>query len=84
VKYIVEASKKCGLELNAEKTKYMLLSRRQNAGQNNIKIANRSFENVAQFKYLGTIVINRQPLWSSGQSSWLQGSIPGATRFSEE
>jgi hypothetical protein len=28
------------------------------------------------------------PLWSSGQSSWLQiqspGSIPGATRFPEE
>ncbi|PNF32964.1 hypothetical protein B7P43_G16668 [Cryptotermes secundus] len=33
----------------------MLLSRHQNAGQNhNIKRAIRSFENVAQFKYLGT------------------------------
>jgi hypothetical protein len=33
--------------------KYMLLSCHQNTGQNhNIKIANRSFENVAQFKYL--------------------------------
>jgi hypothetical protein len=38
----------------------MLLSRRQNAGQTNyIKIANRSFENVAQVKYLGTTVTNR-------------------------
>jgi hypothetical protein len=36
-----------GLEINVEKTKYMLLSRQQNAGQNwNIKIENRSFENV--------------------------------------
>jgi hypothetical protein len=32
----------------------MLLSRHQNAGQNHdIKIANRCFENVAQFRYFG-------------------------------
>jgi hypothetical protein len=37
----------------------MLLSRHQNAGQNhNVKIANRCFDNVAQFRYLGTTVIN--------------------------
>jgi hypothetical protein len=49
-----------GLEINIEKTKYMLLSHRQNVGQNrDIKIANRSFENVSQFKYLGTTVTNQ-------------------------
>jgi hypothetical protein len=54
-KALIDASKKVGLEINVEKTKYMLLSRHQNAGQNrDIKIANRSFENV--FKYLGTTV----------------------------
>jgi hypothetical protein len=38
----------------------MLLSRHQNVGQNqDIKIANRSFENVSQFKYLGTTVKNQ-------------------------
>jgi hypothetical protein len=38
----------------------MLLSRHQNAGQNqNIKISDRSFENVAQFKYLGTTATNQ-------------------------
>jgi hypothetical protein len=38
----------------------MLLFRHQNAGQNqNIKIDNRCFENVGQFKYLGTIVTNQ-------------------------
>jgi hypothetical protein len=37
--------------------KYMLLSLHHNAGQNrDIKIANRSFGNVSQFKYLGTTV----------------------------
>jgi hypothetical protein len=55
-----EASKEVGLEVNTEKTKYMLLCRRQNIGQNyDIKIADRCFENVAQFKYLGTTITNQ-------------------------
>jgi hypothetical protein len=38
---------------------YMLLSHHQNAGQNqDMKVVNRSFENVLQFKYLGAIVTN--------------------------
>jgi hypothetical protein len=50
---LMDASKEVGLELNAEKTKHMLLSHHKKAGQNHdIKAANRSFENVAQFKYL--------------------------------
>jgi hypothetical protein len=40
-------------------TKYMLVSRDQNAGQNrDIKIGNRSVKNVSQFKYLRTTVTN--------------------------
>jgi hypothetical protein len=57
---LIGADKEVGLEANAEKTKYMLLSHHQNAGQNHdIKIANRSFENMAQFKYLLTTVTNQ-------------------------
>jgi hypothetical protein len=52
---LVVASKEIGLEVNAEKTKYMVMSRNQNAGQHRImKIDNKSFERVEQFKYLGT------------------------------
>jgi hypothetical protein len=48
---LIDSSKEVGLEINVEKTKCMLLSCYQNAGQNqDIKIANRSFENVSQFK----------------------------------
>jgi hypothetical protein len=49
------ASKEIGLEVNAEKTKYMVMSRDQNAGKHGyIQISNKSFETVEQFKYLGT------------------------------
>jgi hypothetical protein len=47
-------------EINAEKTKYMIMSRHQNSEQNqNIRTANELFENVATFKYLGTTLTNQ-------------------------
>jgi hypothetical protein len=51
-----------GLEVNTEKTKYLLLFRHPNAGQNHdVKTANRCFDNVAQIRYtyLGTTVTNK-------------------------
>jgi hypothetical protein len=52
---LIDSSKVVGVEVNTENTKYMLLSRHQNAGQNHdVKRVIRSFQNVAQFKYLGT------------------------------
>jgi hypothetical protein len=56
---LIDASKEDGLEVNTEKTKYMLLPCHQNAGQNkDIKIADKYFENVAELRYLGTNVTN--------------------------
>ncbi|KAJ4439560.1 hypothetical protein ANN_07687 [Periplaneta americana] len=51
---LLEASKEIGLEVNPEKTKYMIMSRDENIVRNgNIKIENLSFEEVEKFKYLG-------------------------------
>jgi hypothetical protein len=50
----LKAGRDIGLEINAEKTKYVIMCYLQNSGQNqNIRIANELFENVAKFKYLG-------------------------------
>jgi len=51
---LIVARKEIGLEVNSDKTKYMVMSRDQNAGRShNMKTDNRSFETVEEFKYLG-------------------------------
>jgi hypothetical protein len=62
---LLEASRDVGLEINADKTTYMITSRHQNSGRNqNIRIANESFDNVAKFKYLGTTLTNENEIKS--------------------
>jgi hypothetical protein len=57
---LLDASKEVGLEVNPEKTKYMLMSRSQKIGQkHSINVANRSFEDVEKFKYLGTTLTDQ-------------------------
>jgi hypothetical protein len=69
------ASKEIGLEVNTAKTKYMLLSPHQNAGQNHdIKTANRSFENVAKFRFLGTTVTNKNSIEEKLKRRWNSGN----------
>jgi len=57
---LVVATKEIGLEVNVDKTKYMIMSRDQNAGRSQImKIDNSSIERVEEFKYLGTTLTNK-------------------------
>jgi hypothetical protein len=59
---LVVTGKEISLEVNAEKTKYMVMSRDQNTEQNhNLKLDN-SFERVEQFKYLGTTLTNQNSI----------------------
>jgi hypothetical protein len=52
---LVVASKEIRMGVNAEETKYMVMSRDQNAGRSHsMKSDNSSFEMVEEFRYLGT------------------------------
>jgi len=56
---LVAATREIGLEVSANKTKYMVMSRDQNAGRiYSVRIDNSTFERVEEFKYLGTILTN--------------------------
>jgi hypothetical protein len=56
---LLDAGKEAGLEVNSEKTKYMLISRKKAGQKQGIRIANISFKGVAKFKYLGTTLIDQ-------------------------
>jgi hypothetical protein len=60
---LLDANKKVGPEVNLEKTRYMLMSCSQKKGQKHtIKIDNRSFEDVAKFKYLGKTLTDKNSM----------------------
>ena len=52
-------ARKFGLQINQEKTKYMIVERKNNLKKNkkgHLKIKNYKFERVENFKYLGVIL----------------------------
>jgi hypothetical protein len=55
-----EDSRDVGLEINIEKTKYMIISHHPNSRQKqNIRIANELLQNVAKVKYFGMTLTNQ-------------------------
>ena len=60
VEALVVATKEIGLEVNADETKYVIMSLDQNAGRSySMKIDNSSIERVEELKYLGTTLTNK-------------------------
>jgi hypothetical protein len=73
---VLEACRSAGLEINAEKMKYMMMSSHPNSGQNqSIRIANESFENMAKFKYLGMMLTNQERLTMKSRVAKIQGTL---------
>jgi len=66
IKYL---QKEVDIEVNTKKTECVFISHHQNEGHDyNLMIANKSFKNVAKFKYLGTTLTNQ---------SWVLEEIKG-------
>jgi len=72
---LVVASKEIGLEVNADKTKYMVMSWDQNEGQNHSrKNDNSSFERVEELRYLGITLTNQNSIQEEIKSRLKSGN----------
>jgi hypothetical protein len=73
---LVVSSKEIGLEVNADKTKYVTMCREQNAGRShNIKTDNSSFEMAEEFKYLVKTLTNQNYIHEEIKSRLKLGNI---------
>jgi len=60
---LVTATREIGLEVSADKTKYMVTSRDQNVGRiHSVRIDNSTFERVEEYRYLGTTVMSQNSI----------------------
>ena len=70
------ANKETRLEVNGDKTKYMAISRDQNAGRsNNIKIDYSSLERVEQLQYFGINLTNQNYVQEEIIEAWSQTKL---------
>jgi hypothetical protein len=73
---LVKANSKTGLEVNADKTKYMFMSRDQNVKRNHsIKTENRYFERMKDLKYLGTNLTYQDSIQEEIESRVKSGNV---------
>jgi hypothetical protein len=73
---LVVAIKETGLEVNADRTKYMVMARDQNAGRSqDMKIDNSSIERVEEFEYLGTTLTNQNSIQAEIKSRLKLGHV---------
>jgi hypothetical protein len=63
-KQLINAAKRVGLEINAEKTEYMVVQRHEQIGCRNevLEVENYKFKRVQQFKYLGTLITQQNEI----------------------
>jgi hypothetical protein len=72
---LVIASLETDFDVKVEKTKYVVMSRYQIAGQNGyIQADNKSIETVEQFKYLGTTLTNQNSIHEEIKSRLKSGN----------
>jgi len=72
---LVVACKETGPDVDADKIKYVVMSRDQNAGRScNVKTVNGFFESVEQFKYLRTTLTNQNSIQKEMNSRLKSGN----------
>ena len=72
---LLVANMETGIEVNADKTKYIVMYLDQNAGRSrNIKTDNISFEMMERFKYLGTTLTNQNSIQEEIKSRLKSGN----------
>ena len=72
---LAAATREIGLEVSADKTNYMVMSRNQNAGRNHsVRIDNSTFERVEEFKYFGTTLTNQNSIPEQIKSTLRSGN----------
>jgi len=72
---LIVASREIGLEVNADKTKCMVMSRGQNVGRSHsIKTDNSSFERVEKFKCMETTLTNQHSIQEEIKSRLKSGN----------